>query len=93
MWASPEAVKASQELLASERFRQHFQHWPVGTRHYSAEATIALAFDAFADAIRAEQHAADVKALRDNMHLFLPIHEGMDVVRRVADFLEQRGPK
>jgi hypothetical protein len=42
---------------------------------------------------KAEQHAADVAALRDNMHLFLPIHEGMDVVRRVADFLEQRGPK
>jgi hypothetical protein len=42
---------------------------------------------------KAEQHAADVKMLRDNMHLFLPIHEGLDVARRIADFLEQGGPK
>jgi ketosteroid isomerase-like protein len=42
---------------------------------------------------KAEQHAADVKMLRNNMHLFLPIHEGMDVARRIADFLERRGPR
>lgn len=80
---TPEALKAARALLKGDDFQKHYQRWPVGVTHYSAEGVVALALDAFAAEARAAERELCLREAQDSVHnsFVLMAAEGEDEIR------------